>query len=138
MSGCRPLTPTQNVGPGAGGIRASRLDGVARTPGFSGLPRHLDGVRRQRDDVSGSELPTPPRLDLAVHGDEPTLDDLARCPTVVHEARELEQLAQPDRLVTDGDLQGGAHPGQGSAGAAPARAVRPVRGDLVVTDGRAA
>src|ERR671912_2476950 len=119
MSGCRPLTPTQNVGPGAGGIRASRLDGVAGTPGFSGLPRHLDGVRPQRDDVSGSELATPARLDLAVHGDQPSFDDLARRPTVVDEARELDQLPEPDRLVTDGDLQGGAHPGHASAGAAP-------------------
>ena len=72
-----------------------------------------DDVRASRPRGSttstGAHLAAAPGVDLAVDGDQPALDDLAGHGAVVDDAGELEQLAEPDRLVADRDLEGSAH-----------------------------
>jgi len=52
------------------------------------------------------ELTPAPRLHLAVHPDDAALDERPRLAARVGDARELEELAEADRVAADLDLTG--------------------------------
>jgi len=52
------------------------------------------------------ELTAAPRLHLAVHTDDAALDERPRLAARVGDARELEELTEPDRVAADLDVTG--------------------------------
>jgi len=52
------------------------------------------------------ELTPAPRLHLAVHTDDAALDERPRLAARVGDARELEELTEPDRVAADLDVTG--------------------------------
>src|SRR5690349_12361226 len=75
----------------------------------SGAGRHAHRLPAIRDELTGPHLPASAQLRLAVHGDLTALDDGPRGGAVVDQACQLQQLTEPDRLVTNGNLGRGAH-----------------------------
>ena len=65
---------------------------------------HADPLAGQGHDVAGDDLAAPPGLVAAVDRHLPGLEDLAGGGAVLDQPRELEQLAEADRLVADLDV----------------------------------
>lgn len=61
------------------------------------------------DDVAAVQLRAPPVLGLAVHRHQAGLEELPGVPAVLGEVRELEELADPDRFLTDRHVVRGGH-----------------------------
>ena len=67
------------------------------------------------DDVAVAQLAPAARLDLGVDGDRAVLDQRARLPARLGQARKLQRLAEADALAADGKV---AHPGRVARSAA--------------------
>jgi len=85
--------------------------GTARKPRYLGNsppPQQPSPHPTHHHDVPDHQLATPTRLDLAVHLDGAVHQQRLGVGAAVDEVRELEELAEPDRLVADRDVLGRA------------------------------
>src|SRR4051794_3365867 len=94
---------------------------AARSSGWvrAGKPLHEpELLPRRRELVAGMELPPAACLDLAVHAHLSLRDQRLRLAAGVDHARDLQQLAEPDRVAPHLDI---AHSPHGSGRQAASR-----------------
>ncbi len=88
--------------------RGAMLESLSPAPDDRSEPRPIPWIHTTRtslplggDLVARVELTPAPRLHLAVHTDDAALDERPRLATRVGDARELEELTEPDRVAAD-------------------------------------
>src|SRR6185295_3380991 len=94
--------PTVSARPAAAAA-AAEPDRPPEGPGRSPADRahrHHRAVPGALHDVAGGELTSAPRLHVAVHPHQSLGDQALRVGTGVDHVGQLQELAQPDRLLT--------------------------------------
>jgi len=84
----------------AGGKRQS----IGQSNAVAQLSGHAHALLADGHDISGSQLAPSARVDLAVDGHCAVLHERARLAARIGQARELQQLAETDRLLADRNL----------------------------------
>ena len=88
---------------------ATGEDDLARSGRATSGGGDADEGLAEPDGRAGTELTPTSALDLAVHADLAVLDQAPGPRAVIDDTSQLQELAEPDRLVADGYVEGVAH-----------------------------